>query len=354
MSISINDPVTALSGVGPQMALKLARVHVQTVQDVLFHLPHRYEDRTSVSNMGAVFPTLSTVVIGQIDLAQVVYGRRRSLLVRISDGTGNITIRMFYFNRAQEKSFQRGLWVKCFGEVRPGAKGFEMIHPEYRVSATEPEGGFDNTLTPVYPTTEGVSQNLWRKLSDQVLEEALPQINELVDAQCLPPNMQGVYQASSLQQAIFALHRPSLGVNLQSMQEANSDAHQRLIMEELLAHHFSLRKSRAAREHEKAPLLEKDKDLEQPFLDNLGFALTDAQRRVSLEVAADLFRTTPSMRLIQGDVGSGKTVVAALAMLQAVSARVQCVLMAPTELLAEQHFATIGAWWKSSPMVSCW
>lgn len=344
MSISIEKPVTALAGVGPQMALKLARVHVHTVQDVLFHLPHRYEDRTSVTDMGALIPSLSTVVIGQIDLAQVVFGRRRSLLVRISDGTGSVTIRMFYFNRAQEKSFQRGLWVKCFGEVRLGAKGFEMIHPEYRVSASEPDGGFDSTLTPVYPTTEGVSQTLWRKITDQVLQDALPQVQELVDVQCLPTEMQGVYESASLQQAIKALHRPTLGVDLTSMQEASSNAHQRLIMEELLAHHFSLRKSRAAREHERAPLLEKDQNLEQQFLENLGFTLTGAQQRVSREVAEDLFRKAPSMRLVQGDVGSGKTVVAALAMLQAVSARVQTVLMAPTELLAEQHFATIGKW----------
>lgn len=344
MTISIEKSVTALAGVGPQMALKLERVHVHTVQDVLFHLPHRYEDRTSVTDMGALLPNLSTVVIGQIDLAQVVFGRRRSLIVRISDGTGSVTIRMFYFNRSQEKSFQRGLWVKCFGEVRPGAKGFEMVHPEYRVSATEPEGGFDSTLTPVYPTTEGVSQGLWRKLTDQALQQALPQVQELVDPHCLPAQMQGVYESSSLQQAIRALHRPNLDVDLISMQEASSNAHQRLIMEELLAHHFSLRKSRAAREHERAPLLEIDQNLQQQFIANLGFVLTGAQQRVSQEVAHDLFRTAPSMRLVQGDVGSGKTVVAALAMLQAVSARVQTVLMAPTELLAEQHFATIGKW----------
>ena len=132
------------------MATKLERLHVHTIQDVLFHLPHRYEDRTKVTPMGALLPSISAVVIGQIDLAQVVFGRRRSLIVRISDGTGSITIRMFYFNRSQEKSFQRGLWVRCYGEVRRGAKGLEMIHPEYRVTAQEPEGGLDTKLTPVY------------------------------------------------------------------------------------------------------------------------------------------------------------------------------------------------------------
>ncbi len=336
--------VTSLAGVGPQMALKLAKVHVHTVQDVLFHLPHRYEDRTSVTDLGALLPNLSTVVIGQIDLAQVVFGRRRSLLVRISDGTGSLTIRMFYFNRSQEKSFQRGLWVKCFGEVRLGAKGYEMIHPEYRVSQSEPKGGLDTTLTPVYPTTEGVSQALWRKITDQALQNELPKLQELVDADCLPNEMQGVYQSSSLQHAIHALHRPKVGVDLSNMQQATSSAHQRLILEELIAHHFSLRKSRDARAHELAPVLEKDHIKAELFLRNLGFTLTGAQARVCAEVESDLSQSSPAMRLIQGDVGSGKTVVAAAAMLQAACSGVQCVLMAPTELLADQHYITLGKW----------
>jgi len=339
-----NTPITSLAGVGPQMALKLSKIHVHTVQDVLFHLPHRYEDRTTVTDLGELLPNLSTVVIGQIELAQVIFGRRRSLVVRISDGTGSLTIRLFYFNRSQEKSFQRGLWVKCFGEVRPGAKGYEMIHPEYRVSKSEPQGGLDTTLTPVYPTTEGVSQALWRKITDQALQTELPELKELVDVDCLPSEMQGAYAAASLQQAITALHRPKLGVDLLSMQRATSNAHQRLIMEELLAHHFSLRKSRDAREQDFAPILEKNQQTNQTYLDNLGFTLTAAQSRVCAEVEADLSQSSPTMRLVQGDVGSGKTVVAAAAMLQAVMSGVQCVLMAPTELLAEQHFKTIGEW----------
>jgi len=337
-------PVTTLSGVGPQMAEKLARLHVHTVQDVLFHLPHRYEDRTSVTEIGALTSGLSTVVIGQIELAQVVFGRRRSLLVRISDGTGGLTIRLFYFSRAQEKGFKRGLWVRCFGEVRRGAKGFELIHPEYRISADQPIGGLDTRLTSVYPTTDGVSQTLWRKITDQALETELPEVRELVDPDCLPTDLQGAYETSSLQQALSALHRPEAGVDLAAMQQASSLAHQRLIIEELLAHHFSLRKSRALREREQAPILRSDVALQQRFVELLGFVLTGAQERVNNEVGADLARATPTMRLIQGDVGSGKTVVAAMAMLRAVSAGIQTVLMAPTELLAEQHFATLSGW----------
>lgn len=354
MTLSITDSVTKLAGVGPQMAIKLARVHVHTVQDVLFHLPHRYEDRTSVTDLGALLPNLSTVVIGQVELAQVVFGRRRSLLVRIGDGTGSLTIRMFHFNRAQEKSFRRGVWVKCFGEARLGLKGYEMIHPEYRISSTEPKGGMDSTLTPVYPTTEGVSQAFWRKVSDQVLKSALPQVEELVSVSCLPAELQSAYESASLQQALIALHRPSVGIDLVQMQEANSVAHQRLIMEELLAHHFSLRKSRAQREHEQSPSLQTNAELEQQFLENLGFTLTGAQQRVSKEVAEDIATKSPAMRLVQGDVGSGKTVVAALAMLRAVNSRVQTVLMAPTELLAEQHYKTVGAWFEDLGIAVGW
>ncbi len=347
MSLKLTDPVTKLSGVGPQLAAKLERVHVRNVQDVLFHLPHRYEDKTTVSPIGALLPEMSSVVIGQVDLAQVVFGQRRSLLVKISDGTGSLTIRMFHFNRAQEKSFQRGLWVRAFGEVRRGAKGLELIHPEYRVSVEEPTGGIDTSLTPVYPTTDGVGQMLWRKLTEQVLNSALADLTELVDPKCLPPQMQHAYEATSIASALKALHRPNADLNLTSMQQANSAAHQRLIMEELLAHHFSLRKTRDLRERDRAPMLEADAQLNARFLNQLGFTLTGAQQRVCQEVAGDLDSQTPSMRLVQGDVGSGKTVVAAMAMLQAVSCHVQTVLMAPTELLAEQHFKTLSGWFNA-------
>lgn len=354
MAIRLSDPVTALTGVGPQMAVKLARVHVQRVEDVLFHLPNRYEDRTKVTELGALLPGMATVIIGQIEVAQVVYGRRRSLLVKLSDGTGYLTMRMFYFNRAQEKAFQRGLWLKAFGEVRQGPSSFEMIHPEYRISSSEPSGGMDSVLTPVYPTTEGVSQALWRKLTDQVLKQALPQVVELIQQDCLPDQYKLAYQTSGLQQALQILHRPDGDSSLGELQAATGAAHQRLIIEELVAHHFSLRKSKAAREQDRAPRLSEDKNRASRFLDSLPFTLTNAQQRVAREVANDLETQNPSLRLIQGDVGSGKTVVAALAILQAVSNNTQAVLMAPTELLAEQHYQTLKAWFEPLHIAVGW
>ena len=354
MSLKLDQSVTAFAGVGPQMALKLEKVHVRTVQDVLFHLPSRYEDRTKVSSIGSLLPNMSTVIIAQIEAAQVVFGRRRSLIVRVSDGTGMLTIRMFYFNRSQEKSFQRGLWVKCFAEVRPGAKGYEMIHPEYRITKDEPEGGMDAQLTPVYPTTDGISQALWRKLSDQALAGALPQLEELLDSSALPPELAKAYQSITLQEALRMLHRPQPQVSFAQLQGATGAAHQRLIIEELLAHHFSLRKSRAARQQDKAPLLPIDKGMQQQFLDQLEFTLTKAQHRVVAELSADLQTQSPSMRLIQGDVGSGKTVVAAIALLHALSNKMQGVMMAPTELLAEQHHQTLKEWFEPLGIVVAW
>ena len=346
MKFSLSDPVSCLKGVGPQVATKLERLHVRNVGDVLFHLPLRYEDKTRVCPIGALLPEMSAVIIAQVELTQVVFGRRRSLLVKLSDGTGSLTLRMFHFNRAQEKSLQRGLWVRAFGEARPGAKGLEMIHPEYRVYSSEPEGGIDLSLTPVYPTTEGLSQLLWRKLTDQVLAADLQDLTELMPVSCLPQQLQKAHTAASLEEALIALHRPAAGVDIDVMGEGTSAAQTRLIVEELVAHHFSLKKTKQERESERAPLLEADPNLNETFLANLDFALTGAQVKVSKELNNDLARAVPTMRLVQGDVGSGKTVVAALAMLQAVSAKVQTVLMAPTELLAEQHFKTLSQWFE--------
>lgn len=354
MNFKLDQSVTALSGVGPQMALKLEKLHVHTVQDVLFHLPSRYEDRTNVTPIGSLLHSFATVIIGQIEAAQVVYGRRRNLIVRLSDGTGMLTIRMFYFNRSQEKSFQRGLWVKCFGEVRAGAKGYEMIHPEYRISSSEPTGGMDTQLTPVYPSTDGISQTLWRKLTDQALTGALPQLGELLASEDLSNDLASAHNSISLQDALKELHRPLPQANIAELQSATGAAHQRLIIEELLAHHFSLRKSRALRQQDRAPKLPIQESLHAQFIQQLEFTLTNAQQRVVGEVAADLITSSPSMRLIQGDVGSGKTVVAAIALLHGVSNHMQGVLMAPTELLAEQHYQTLKDWFEPIGIAVAW
>ncbi|NND82172.1 MAG: ATP-dependent DNA helicase RecG [Gammaproteobacteria bacterium] len=349
-----DQSVSALSGVGPQIAAKLARMHINTLQDVLFHLPIRYEDRTRLSEIGALIAGNSVVVVGQIELAQVVYGRRRSLLVRISDGTGNLTLRLFHFSRAQEKGFRRGAWVRCFGEVRRGPKSLEMVHPEYRISSERPTGALEATLTPVYSTTEGVSQLLWRKITDQVLKQTLPVVPELLSTDSLPPTISEAYAASSLQSALQHLHRPSAGCNIEDMASASSAAHQRLIYEELLAHHLSLRHSRQQQQAEAAPGLVAASPSADKLLNELDFDLTAAQQRVLAEIVDDLCLDTPMLRLLQGDVGCGKTVVAALAMLHAVDSKLQTALMAPTELLAEQHYRSLKQWFEPQGILVGW
>ena len=336
--------VTTLSGVGPQIAIKLAKLNLHSVQDVLFHLPHRYEDRTRITPIGSLLALTSYVVVGEVELAQVVFGRRRSLLVRISDGTGSLVLRFFYFNRNQEKAFKRGAWVRCFAEARRGANSLEFIHPEYRLFSSKPTSGLEETLTPVYPSTEGVSQLLLRKLSTQALTKLLPKVRELIDPVCLPEALRASYASTSLAKALKVLHRPPKGVPLEAMHDASSPAHQRLILEELIAHYFSLRSIRDQREQAVAPSLIADNQILNRFLQGLGFTLTGAQQRVAQEVASSLGQSKPSMRMVQGDVGSGKTVVAALALLAAVGGGHQSVMMAPTELLAEQHFRTLSEW----------
>ncbi len=343
-AIDIHAAVGTLSGVGAQSAEKLARLHVRTLQDVLFHLPYRYEDRTRVTEIADLLPDQTAVVIAQIEYAKVVFGRRRSLLVTLTDGSNYLGLRLFYFNKNQESALQSGAWVRCFGEVRRGLHGLEMIHPEYRVFATQPTGAMADTLTPVYPTVEGLSQAFWRKITDQALAIGLPLLPELVTSALAPPKLQKVFAALSLGDALKELHCPPPTLALSAMREAATPAHQRLIVEELLAHHFSFRRARLQRSKEHAYALRPNPVLQSEFLASLGFTLTHAQQRVCRELLVDLAKQQPAMRLVQGDVGSGKTVVAAVAMLVAVANGKQVALMAPTELLAEQHYRTLNGW----------
>lgn len=342
----IHAAVSVLSGVGAQTAEKLARLHVNTLQDVLFHLPYRYEDRTRVTPLADLLPEQTAVVIAQIEHAKLVFGRRRSLLVSLSDGEAYLGLRLFYFNKGQESALQNGAWVRCFGEVRRSVNGLEMVHPEYRVFATQPTGAMADTLTPVYPTVDGLSQSFWRKITEQALAIGLPLLPELVTSELAPAKLQAIFAALSVSDALKALHRPPPTTELSAMREARTPAHQRLIVEELLAHHFRFRRARLLRSKEHAYSLRPDHKLQSQFLAILGFTLTAAQQRVSREIFADLAKQQPAMRLVQGDVGSGKTVVAAAAMLVAVANGKQVALMAPTELLAEQHHRTLTGWFK--------
>ena len=334
-------PVTALRGVGPALAESLARLGLQTVQDVLFHLPLRYEDRTRVVPIGSLRHGDRAVIEGDVQLSEVVFRRRRTLLVRLADGTGFVTLRFFHFSAAQQTQLVRGLRLRCFGEVRMGPGGLEIVHPEYRrvLPAAAGEPGAE-TLTPIYPTTEGVQQGRLRALT----ELALGLLSQGAIADYVPAGVLDAFDLPPLEAAVRYVHRPPPDADVAQLAEGRHPAQRRLAFEELLAHQLSLRLLRQAADQDRAWQLPRRTDLTDRCLAQLPFRLTGAQARVWAEIERDLARPHPTMRLVQGDVGSGKTVVAALAALRAVDHGAQAAVMAPTELLAEQHARSFDAW----------
>ena len=346
----VQVPLTELKGVGPALATKLERLGVARVEDLLFLLPLRYEDRTQLVRIGALVPGQRCLVTGEVLLAETVYRGRRNLLVRISDGSGQLTLRFFHFSRQQQAQFQAGLTVSCFGEVRRGSAGLEMIHPEYRLLRDDQATAMSDSLTPIYPATEGVQQGRLRNLTDQALRLML----ESPPVELLPEAVTTRLGMPSLAGAIRYLHRPPPDANIEEMLAGRHPCQQRLAFEELLAHYLSLRSLRALAETENAtPLTDGQSDV-GAFIDDLPFELTGAQQRVVDEILADLERAHPMMRLIQGDVGSGKTVVAAIACLKAIACGVQAAIMAPTEILAEQHWRNFSAWFRPLGIEPAW
>lgn len=333
-------PVTALKGVGEALAEKLARVGLENLQDILFHLPLRYQDRTRVVPIGALRPGQDAVIEGQVTGADVVMGKRRSLLVRLHDGSGSLSLRFYHFSNAQRDGLKRGTQLRCYGEVRPGASGLEIYHPEYRALNGDEPPPVEQTLTPIYPTTEGLTQQRLRNLSQLALARLGP--HSLPD--WLPDELARDYRLGPLDEAIRYLHRPPPDADLEELAEGRHWAQHRLAFEELLTHQLSLQRLREQQRAQAAPQLPPAKDLPRRYLANLGFQPTDAQQRVAAEIAYDLAQSEPMLRLVQGDVGAGKTVVAALAALQALEAGYQVALMAPTEILAEQHYLNFSKW----------
>jgi ATP-dependent DNA helicase RecG len=323
-------PVTALRGVGDALAQRLAALGVRTVQDLLFLLPLRYEDRTHVVPIGALQAGTRAVVEGEVLLAEVAFRRRRQLLARISDGSGFLTLRFFYFSNAQQQGLARGTRIRCYGEVRRGPQGLEMVHPEYRRFSGDIEP-MDDTLTPVYPMTEGVTQGRLRVLIDQALVE----LQNAGVRDWLPPEVLALSDAAdatslpSLAAALAYVHRPPRDAPVEALIAGQHPTQRRLAFEELLAHHLALKLLRAEATADPAAPLADAAGLEAKFIASLPFPLTGAQRRALDEVDTDLARSTPMTRLVQGDVGCGKTVVAAAAAARAIGSGHQAALMAP-------------------------
>ena len=345
--------INQLRGVGPQFAKRLHKLGLYNVQDLLFHLPLRYVDRTKITPIGGLQPLTEVVLEGQIKAIDVVYGRRRSLVCKLQDNSGTTVLRFFHFSRAQQERLKPGTRLRCFGEVRRGRFGLELYHPEYQYLDSSSAPDLEQTLTPIYPATEGLTQTRIRDLCGQALVHLQRNgIAELIP-QALKLQLGGPLDYSLID-ALRLIHSPPPGVEIHQLISGEHPAQQRLAIEELIAHNLSLLQLRQKIQHQAAPRLTENKSVTHKFLEQLPFSLTDAQQRVVSEIQADIEKDIPMLRLIQGDVGSGKTVVAALAAIQAIAQGKQAALMAPTEILAEQHRINFEQWFADMGISVAW
>ena len=333
--------ITSLKGVGPSLERKFNQLGIYNLQDLLFHLPFRYEDRTKLSPINSVKLGDRVQISGEIVSNKILFGQRRSLQCMLRDSTGFIYLRFFHFSSAQKNSLTPGKLLSCYGEVRRGRNGFEIYHPEYKEIYSYDNNSLENSLTPIYPTTDGIQQKRLRSFVKQGIE-ILKRNHKLVEY--LPSEILSEYKLCNLEDAIQTLHNPPNCLDLNTLNRGLSSFQQRLAFEELLAHRLCIRKFRKVPNQVLAPSVVFERGLHEDFLDQLPFKLTNGQESALKDILSDLTQTTPMHRLLQGDVGSGKTVVAAIASIQVIGNGYQVALMAPTEILAEQHFNNFKKW----------
>jgi len=334
-------PIASLKGAGPRVCGALAARGLHTLQDLWFHLPLRYEDRTRLTPVGRLEPGVPALVEGVVEAVERGFRFRPMLRVAVRDAAGGILVlRFIHFRAAQVAQFQPGRRVGVYGTPRLAQQAMEIVHPAYRWLGEDESAVQGEQLDPVYPAVEGVGAATLARLIQAALE-ALPADAEF---DLMPADLLAERRLPPLGAALRDVHRPAASADLQALRDGRHPAQARLALEELLAHHLSLRRQRIALQRLGAPILATDGALAQRLRESLPFALTTAQQRVLKEVVADMRRPLPMLRLVQGDVGSGKTVVAALAALHALQAGGQVALMAPTELLAEQHWASLRGW----------
>ncbi|MBI2396655.1 MAG: ATP-dependent DNA helicase RecG [Xanthomonadales bacterium] len=339
MSDAASRPLAELRGVGPATAEALARLSLHTLADLWFHLPLRYEDRTRIKPIRDLRAGESAQVEGVVDAVERGFRFRPLLRVVLSDRShATLSLRFFHFSKAQAEAFQPGLRLRVHGEVREGPAGLEIVHPRYQ--RVQPDTPLETALTPVYPAGEGIGQTTLIRLA-RIALAALPP-DDMLDL--APAMLHGGAGLPGLGAALRLLHAPPADADIAALVARTHPAQQRLAFDELLAHQVGLRRLRRHLRAIPAPRIRPDPARRRSFLEALPFALTRAQRRVLSEIDRDLAASTPMLRLVQGDVGSGKTVVAALAALAAADAGAQTAVMAPTELLAEQHLRNFRQW----------
>jgi len=332
--------VTELKGVGKKLAETLAKIDIHNLQDLLFHLPFRYEDRTRIHSTASLRPGMQGLFEVDVVGTRVAHGKRRSLEVSVRDSSGQVVLRFYHFSAAQARQLSAGTYLRCYGEARLGKSGIEFYHPEYSIIGRGDENKVPETLTPVYPLTEGIQQPRLRALCTQ----ALSWLDRHEVRDLLPLPLRQEFQLPDIKHALQYLHRPPADADQMAMLEGRHLSQKRLIVEELLAHHMSLMKLRQGIRRHPSLSCPTETALAGYMLGRLPFELTGAQQRVREEIQGDLAANAPMLRLVQGDVGSGKTIVAALAALQAIAAGGQVALMAPTEILAEQHLYNFSQW----------
>ena len=341
---TLDQPVSSLTGIGNQTATRLEKLGIRTIQDLIFHLPHRYEDRTRVHAIGSLAPGMTALICGRVEFVDVLPRGRKSLICRISDGTGFINLKFFHFSASQHNALKPGTLISCFAEVRYGYAGLEMVHPEYSVIQNPDSCITETRLTPVYPLTEGLRQSTLRKAIRQAVTLCTRETPLLKD--WIPPAILKHYHYPTLLEAIETLHAPDESISVAALQDGSVPALKRLAFEELLAHHLSQLTVKNKVKAWQAPQFTANKNLSDHFIRSLPFSLTGAQQRVMAEIEADCRQNHPMLRLVQGDVGSGKTVVSAYAALLALASGYQVAIMAPTELLAEQHKRNFSIWFE--------
>ena len=331
-----------LKGVGPALEKKLAAIGITSIQDLLFHLPLRYEDRTRITLAARAQIGEYMQFEGEVTSCDLQFGKRRSLRCSLRDSSGSMTLRFFHFSAAQKDSLAVGTQLRVYGEVKHGRAGFELFHPEYK-PLSQASQEVSDTLTPIYPTTEGLMQPRLRSIIGQAVELV---VGKDAIEDYLPADLVAKFNLASLTEAIKQIHRPTADAFGGWDRDAPNPGRDRLAFEELLTHRLSLRRLRDDAAAKAAPQFVGENQLIRGFLSALPFELTGGQQRAFAEISEDLARPTPMLRLLQGDVGSGKTVVAALSALRAIDAGYQVALMAPTEILAEQHAVNFRQWFE--------
>ncbi len=333
-----------LKGVGPKVSEKLEKLGLTTQRDLLFHLPLRYEDRTSVTAVGSLQPGQRSLVQAEVLHVSTTFRRqgssKRVLAAKLADHSGVFTVRLFYFSAQLQNMLEKGNWIRCFGEVRIAMGELEMVHPELKLIDIDQPPPLDQSLTPVYSTTEGLHQQSIKKVVAQAIDKL--QLHDM--AETLPQTWLAEHQFPDFKSAMLYLHRPPDSSDARLIAQRNHPAQHRFIIEELAAHRLALLERRAAIRARQNPQINTSGKLVDQLLSNLPFSLTRAQQNAVQDLMQDFDSGKPMQRLLQGDVGSGKTIVAALACLSVVESGFQAALMAPTEILAAQHYQNFRQW----------